>query len=743
MGETTEIDRRQFLLGVAGGTAGLSIGCAHAADIPAALPRAGAFDPWLRIGADDTVTVIVSQSEMGQGITTSLAMLVAEELGCDWATIKVEMSPADPAYRNIFVVKEMLTGGAAHLEEGSFLDTVLTKIAGAAGQQVTGGSTSIRGHFTLLRRTGASAREMLIAAAAEQWQVPPGECAAAQGRISHAKSGRSASFGSLADRASRMPAPQSLRLKEPSQWTILGKPTPRLDTPAKTDGSAVFGTDVRLPGMLHGVIRQAPVFGAKLQRVEADKALALPGVKAVVPLDAAVVVVAETTWQAMKALDALPITWNDGAGATFSSKAYSADLVKSLSAKGDKAEAKGELEAAFGSAVKTVEADYEVPFLAHATLEPMNCTARVSKDSVEIWAPTQAQETALWAAADAAGVSRSKVRVHTTFLGGGFGRRAEFDFVAPTVKAAMAAGKPVQLLWTREEDMRHDFYRPAAASRLRAALDRNGMPSAWHQKIATSSIMKRVFPPTTWLDVDQTMVEGATRMPYAIPHRRIEAIVKDSPVPVGFWRSVGHSFTAFMKECFVDELAAAAGKDPLDYRRALLANDARALAVLNLAAEKAGWGKPLGPRQGRGVALHASFGSIVAEIAEVEVASDGTVRALRVTCAVDCGTVINPSTVVAQIQGGVVFGLAAALAGRIDIEGGKVVQGNFDDYEMPRLADVPPIDVHIVPSRAAPGGIGEPATPPIAPAVVNAVAMATGKRVRALPLSDRKALLKA
>jgi len=742
MTKELNIDRRQFLLGVAGGAAGLTLGCAQAANIPATLPREGAFDAWLRIGADDAVTVLISQSEMGQGVTTSLAMLVAEELGCDWSRIKVEMAPADPTYRNIFVVKEMLTGGA-HLEEGSFLDTMLGKIAAIAGQQVTGGSTSVRGHFTLLRRTGASAREMLIAAAAAEWQVPAEECRAAQGRILDAKSGRNASFGSLAPRAAEQAPPKSIRLKEPKDWIILGKPTPRLDTPAKTDGSAVFGVDVRLPGMLYGVIRQAPVFGAKLQRVDGAKVQGMPGVKAVVPLEAAVVVVADTTWQAMKALEALPITWNDGAGASFSSKAYAAELVKSLSGKGDKAEAKGELEAAFGSAVKTVEADYEVPFLAHATLEPMNCTARVTKDLVEIWAPTQAQETALWAAADAAGISRSKVRVHTTFLGGGFGRRAEFDFVAPAVKAAMAVGRPVQLLWTREEDMRHDFYRPAAAARIRAALDRNGMPSAWHQKIATSSIMKRVFPPTTWLDVDQTMIEGATRMPYAIPHRRIEAIVKDSPVPVGFWRSVGHSYTAFTKECFLDELAAAAAKDPLEYRRALLANDPRSRAVLDLAADKAGWGRPMGRRQGRGLALHASFGSIIAEVAEVEVANDGAVRITRVVCAVDCGTVINPSTVVAQMESGIVFGLNAALYGRIDVEAGKVVQGNFDDYEMLRAAEAPPIEVHIVPSRAAPGGVGEPSTPPIAPAVVNAVAMATGKRIRALPLSDRKAVLRA
>jgi isoquinoline 1-oxidoreductase beta subunit len=737
-----KVDRRQFLLGLAGGSAGLMIGCAHAADLPAGVPRAGAFDAWLRIGSDDSVTVLVSQSEMGQGVTTSLPMLVAEELGCDWSRIKVEMAPADPLYRNVFVVKEMLTGGA-HLEEGSLIDKVLTKVAAVAGQQVTGGSTSIRGHFTRLRRTGASARELLIAAAATEWQVSPGDCVARDGKVLHPASARSASFGSLAERAAALKPPEEIRLKSPKDWSLLGKPTKRLDSAIKTDGRAIFGTDVRLPDMLHGVIQLSPVFGGKLQRADADKVRGMPGVKAVVPLEAAVVVVADTTWQAMAAMAALPVAWNDGDGARFSSKAYATDLLRSLSAKGDKAEAKGEIDPAFAAAAKTVEADYEVPFLAHATLEPMNCTARVGKDLVEIWAPTQAQETALWAAADAAGVSRSKVRVHTTYLGGGFGRRAEFDFVAPTVKAAAAVGRPVQLLWPRDEDMRHDFYRPAAASRIRAGLDKAGMPTAWHQKIASASIMKRVFPPTTWLDVDQTLVEGAVRMPYAIPHRRIEAIVKDCPVPVGFWRSVGHSYTAFMKECFVDELAAAAGKDPLAYRLAMLAGDPRSRAVLSLAAEKADWGKPLPPRQGRGLALHASFGAIVAEVAEVSVAADGSVEVKRVVCAVDCGIVINPSTVVAQMQSGVVFGLTAALDGRIDVIGGRVVQGNFDDYPMLRLGETPPIEVHILPSTAAPGGVGEPSTPPIAPAVVNAVAAATGKRVRALPLADRKDLLKA
>jgi isoquinoline 1-oxidoreductase beta subunit len=741
MTATTILDRRQFILGLASGSAGLTIGCAHAADLPVGAPRAGAFDAWLRIGSDDSVTILVSQSEMGQGVTTSLPMLVAEELGCDWSRIKVEMAPADPLYRNVFVVKEMLTGGA-HLEEDSFADRVLTKVAAVAGQQVTGGSTSIRGHFTRLRRSGAGAREMLIAAAAAEWRVPPGGCVAREGKIHHAASGKTATFGSLAERAATLEPPKMLRLKAPKDWTILGKPTKRLDAAVKSDGRAVFGTDVRLPDMLHGVISMSPVFGGKLQRVDADKAASMPGVKAVVRLESAVVVVADTTWQAMTAMAALPIAWSDGAGGRFSSASYAAELLKSLNGKGDKAEAKGEIDPAFASAAKTVEADYQVPFLAHATLEPMNCTARVGKDLVEIWAPTQAQETALWSAADAAGVSRAKVRVHTTYLGGGFGRRAEFDFVAPTVKAAMAVGRPVQLLWPREEDMRHDFYRPAAASRIRAGLDKNGMPTAWHQKIACSSIMKRVFPPTTWLDVDQTIVEGATRMPYAVPHRRIEAIVKDCPVPVGFWRSVGHSFTAFMKECFIDELAAAAGKDPLAYRRALLANDARTLQVLNLAAEKAGWGTPLPARQGRGLALHASFGSIVAEVAEVAVGTDGTVEVGRVVCAVDCGTTINPSTVVAQMESGIVFGLTAALAGRIDIVDGRAVQGNFDDYPMLRLGETPSIEVHIVPSTAAPGGAGEPSTPPIAPAVVNAVAAATGKRIRSLPLADRQDLLK-
>ena len=743
MTDRLQFDRRQFLAGSAAGALVLGLQlptgnrAARAAVSSAATGEGAAFNAWLRIGADDTITILVGQSEMGQGIYTALPMLLAEELECDWSKVTVAAAPAAPPYRNIYLVKEMLSNGHADPEpgfSGGVKDWLYGTMAGLFGQQVTGGSTSVRGAFEPLRRAGAQARQMLIAAAAAEWAVPAGDCSAKDGRISHAKSGKSATYGALAAAAAKLEPPKDPALKPHAAWRLLGKPLPRLDIPSKVNGTATFGIDIRLPGMLFAMMRSAPVFGGKVASFDAAKVTGMAGVKAVVPVANGVAVVADNSWRARQALEALPVTWNEGPDAGLDTAKIKALFTAALTETGSKAFHLGDAEPALAGAAKRLEAEYAVPFLAHATMEPMNCTAWVKADGVEVWAPTQAQEGAQDIAAKVAGVGKDKVQIHTTFLGGGFGRRAEVDLVEQAVTIAKAVGQPVQLLWSREEDMRHDFYRPAALGHLRAGLDGNGMPVAWTHKIVSPSIMTRVFPAVTWMGPDATSIEGAANLPYAIAHQQIDYVMKNTAVPVGFWRSVGHSQNAFITECFLDEVAAAGAKDPVALRRALLDGQPRFLAVLELAAAKSGWGSPLPPRHGRGVAIHQSFGSIVAEVAEVEVKPDGAILVHRVTCAVDCGTVINPDTVEAQVQGSVVFGLTAALHGRITIDKGRVSEGNFDTYEMVRLAGMPKIAVHVVPSQALPGGVGEIGVPPIAPALVNAIFAATGKRVRSLPL---------
>ncbi|HYM31484.1 MAG TPA: xanthine dehydrogenase family protein molybdopterin-binding subunit [Candidatus Cybelea sp.] len=733
------LDRRQVLTGAAAGALVLGFSLTRGAREAAAQGAAagdGKLNAWLRIGSDDSVTILVGQSEMGQGVYTSLPMLVAEELECDWSKIKVEPASGDDAYRNVYAVRDMLTAG--HGEELSGVKGwAYGGMAKMFSEQLTGGSTSIRGHFDRLREAGAAAREMLRAAAAKQWSVPLGECEARDGQVSHTKSNRVATYGALAAAAAAIEPPKNVLLKPPSAWRLIGKPVTRLDLPAKVTGRAGFGIDARPPGMLFAAMRNCPVFGGKLKSYDAAKVEKMPGVKAVVALDDAVAVVADNSWRARQAAEALPVVWDEGEAARTGTDDLFAQFKAALSEAGEKAYAVGDADATMAAAPKMIAAEYRVPFLAHATMEPMNCTAHVTADGVEIWAATQVQTRAVKQAAEAAGVSESKVKLHTTMLGGGFGRRAEFDTIGPAVRVSKAVGKPVQLLWSREEDMRHDFYRPGAVGRLEAGIGADGMPVAWRHRIASPSIMTRVFKPVTWMGPDQTSVEGAIEMPYGIKNQRIDYVTRNTPVPVGFWRSVGNSQNAYIKECFLDEVAAAGGKDPLELRRALLADAPRHRAVLDLAAEKAGWGTPLPKGRGRGVALHRSFGSIVAEIADVEVGAGGVVKVLRVVCAVDCGTVVNPDTVVAQMQGGIVFGLTAALYGSIGVDKGRVVEGNFDTYRMVRLAETPAIEVYIVPSETAPGGVGEPSVPPIAPAVVNAIFAATGKRLRSLPIAGQ------
>lgn len=740
---TVKLDRRAVLKLGAGTAAGLVLGFhlplgTRAQEVGETGTQGNGFGPflnaWLRISTDETVTLVIDRSEMGQGVYTSLPMLLAEELGCEWHRIRVVAAPADPVYRNLFLVHELLTRGQ---ELGETADWLVRRLGRVVGQQVTGGSSSVRGAFRPLRRAGAAAREMLVTTAAKRLGVPPEECTVEKGEVRHPPSGRQLTFGALAAEAALLEPPRRPQLKANAEWRIIGKSVPRLDLPAKVDGSAIFGIDVRLPDMLFAAVAMPPVFGGKLKHFDREAALKRRGVTAVVPLPDGIAVVADNTWRAQAALAELPPEWEDGPNAALSTEVIETSLRAGLTESGRTAEAVGDVAGALAAAPRRVTADYELPYLAHATMEPMNATARINGDGVDIWIPTQVQEAVQKAAAEAAGVSASKVRVHTTYLGGGFGRRLEADLAAQAVHVAKAVGRPVQVVWSREEDTSHDFYRPATAARLEGALDAEGRVIAWQQVNACPSIMARVFPAATWLEVDHTAVEGATRMAYAIPNRRIAHVQRDFPVPVGFWRSVGHSQNAFFKECFIDELAAAAGQDPLAFRRTLLGEAPRDLAVLELAAAKAGWGEPLPAGRGRGLALHSCFGSTVAEVAEVTVSSDG-VKVDRVVAAIDCGIVINPDILRAQVEGAIAFALSAALYGRISIEGGRVVERHFDDYPVVRLKEMPDVEVHVVASEEPPGGAGEPAVPPLAPAVANAIFAAAGKRLRRLPIAGQK-----
>jgi isoquinoline 1-oxidoreductase subunit beta len=709
---TIKVDRREFLKGAAAGATGLVIGFylpnrmeARAAAAAEALPFAP--NAWIRIGTDDTVTLMIDKSEMGQGVVTSLSMLIAEELECDWKKIRTVFAPAAKEYVNpIF------------------------------GIQGTGGSTSIRGMWTPLRKAGAQAREMLIAAAAQKWGVDRVACRVGNSQVIHTQTNKRLSYGSLAETAGQLPVPSEVTLKDPKQFRIVGKPMKRLDSADKTCGRAEFGIDVRLPGMLHSVVARCPVFGGKVASFNADKAKAVRGVKHVVQISSGVAVVADNTWSAMQGRDALVIKWEEGPNASLTSAAIGKMLEEGASKSGGAvARKEGDVTAGFASAAKKIEAVYRAPFLAHATMEPMNCTAHLRAGACDVWAPTQFQGVNQMTAAKIAALKPEQVNIHTTYLGGGFGRRAEQDFVMEAVEISKAVGVPVQVTWSREDDIQHDFYRPASYSRFEAGLDADGWPVAWSNRIACPSIMSRFFPGSVKNGLDESSVEGAADLPYAIPNILVDYQLTETGIPVGFWRSVGHSQNAFFSECFMDELAAASGKDPYEFRRRLLQKAPRHLGVLELAATKAGWGETLPAGRCRGIAVLSSFGSYVAEVAEVSVdKKSGEVRVHRVVCAVDCGRTVNPLTIEAQMQSGIVFGLTAALKGAITINKGRVEQGNFDDYQMLRMPEMPKIEVHIVPSDQPPSGIGEPGTPPIAPAVCNAIFAATRKRIRQLPV---------
>lgn len=702
-------DRRSFLkTGLAGAT-GLLVGLrlpesafAELAPVPA-----GGFAPnaWIRVAPDDTVTFIIDRSEMGQGVITSLSMLLAEELECDWKRVRWEFAPADKAYFNPLF-----------------------------GMQGTGGSMSLRGAWTPTLKAGAIARDMLVTAAAQQWGVDKALCHAENGMVVNTKTKARASYGSLAGAAAKLPVPAEVPLKDPNTFKLVGKPTRRLDTAIKTTGRAQFGIDVRLPGMLHAVVARCPVFGGKLAGFDATKAKAAQGVKAVVPISSGVAVIADNTWSAIQARELLDIKWDEGANAKLSSADITRMFADTMAAPGAEARKEGDAAAALASSPKKLEAVYEAPYLAHATMEPMNCTADVRSDRVDVWVPTQFQTMTEQSAVRISGLKPEQVHVHTTFLGCGFGRRAEQDFVVEALEASKAVGAPVQVTWTREDDMQHDFYRPGSYCRLSAGLDAEGWPVAFGARIASPSIMARFFGPGAIKNnLDNTSVEGVSDLPYDIPNVLVDYHLTEPGVPVGFWRSVGASQNGFFSESFVDEMAAATGKDPFEFRRKLLARKPRHLGVLELAATKAGWGTPLPAGRFRGIAMVEAFGTYVAEVAEISISS-GSLRVHRVVCAVDCGRIVNPATAEAQMQGAIVFGLSAALKGEITIEAGRVRQSNFDDYEVLRMNEMPTVEVHIVQSEAAPTGCGEPGVPPIAPAVCNAIFAATGKRIRRLPI---------
>ena len=714
MTETLKISRRSFVSSVAAMGGGLALGfrlpggfgAAEAAASPAEV------NAWVVIQPDDTVVIRVARSEMGQGITTSLPMLVAEELECDWSKVRAEFPTPDENVRR-------------HR---------------AWGEMSTGGSRSVRTSQEYLRKAGAAAREMLIAAAAAQWNVPATECGAAKSVITHKPSGRTLRFGEVAEAAAKLPPPAEPKLKDPKDWTLAGTPQKRLDTTDKVTGKPLFGIDVRVPDMLYAAIVQCPVFGGTPRSFDEGKIRGMKGVRRIVPLPNAVAVIADSWWQAKKAVDALPVTWDEGQNGAVSSAGI-AELLRGGLAAPEAAVVRksGDVDAALAKAVKRIEADYAAPFLSHATMEPQNCTAHVTSDKVEVWVPTQNGEGALAAAAEAAGIAPEKVVVHKTMLGGGFGRRgAVQDYVHQAVLVAKAAGQPVKLLWSREEDIRHDFYRPTAMARFTAGLDASGMPIAWRVRVTGPSIIANLFPQRLTGGVDQSFANGFTEeLAYDVANVEVSYAMRTTHVPVGFWRSVNHSQNGFFRESFVDEMAHAAGQDPYQFRRRLLSKDAVRLAVLDAAAQKAGWDKPAPQGVSRGIALMEAYGSLCAQVVEASLGDKGAVRVRRVVAAVDTGHVVNPAILRSQVESAIVYGLTAALYGAITIENGRVAQGNFDDYEMLRLAEMPVVETVLMPSGGFWGGGGEPGVPPLAPALCNAIFAATGKRIRALPLKDQ------
>jgi isoquinoline 1-oxidoreductase beta subunit len=673
---------------------------------------AGQFAPnaFIRIDHAGKTTLVMPQVEMGQGVYTAVAMILADELDADFAAVTLEHAPPN----------DKLYGNPTF------------------GIQVTGNSNSIRSFWKPLRVAGAAARAMLVAAAAGQWQVDPTTCSAANGKVTHGASGRVAAYGDLVDAAGSVPVPQNPPLKDPKDFALIGKPLKRLDTPNKTDGKVVYGIDAMLPGMKFATLMQCPVFGGKVAHVDDRAAKAVPGVQQIVALDDLVAVVGDHTWAAKKGLDALKVTWNEGANAKISSADIWDDLRAASKKDGVVAKSVGDIAKGLAQGER-VDGEYELPFLAHAPMEPLNCTVHVTSGACEVWTGTQVMTRCQSYAAQAAGLPLDKVTVHNHLLGGGFGRRLEADMVATAVRIAVHVDGPVKVMWFREEDIRHDIYRPVYRDTISAALSNGGIV-AWKYRITGSAVIARWLPPAFQNGIDIDAVDSAVDMPYDIPNLQVEFVRAEPPaVPTGFWRGVGPNNNVFAIECFIDELARKAGKDPVDFRRGMLGKNPRLKAALDLVAEKSGWGQPLPARTGRGVSIQPSFGSFVATVVEVEVDAKGEVHLRRVTSAVDTGIPVNPDTIAAQLQGGLIFGLTAALYGEVTIDKGRVQQSNFNDYRMLRIDQVPKIEVHVIKSGEDPGGIGETGVTAGPPALRNAIYAATGVALRRLPI-DRRAL---
>ena len=672
----------------------------------------GKFAPnaFIRIDHSGKTTLVMPQVEMGQGVYTALPMILAEELDADFSKVEVEHAPPN---------------------EKLYANPML-------GVQATGNSNSIRAFWKPLRQAGATTRAMLVQAAAERWQVNPASCTAANSVITHAASGRSLAYGDLVDAAAALAVPQDPPLKDPKDFTLIGKPLKRLDTPHKTDGSAIYGIDTMLPGMKFATLAACPVLGGKVAKVDDSAAKAVPGVRQIIVLDDLVAVVGDHMWAAKKGLDALTITWDEGPNSKISSADIWEDLRTASKKDGVVAKFVGDIAKGLAQGER-VDAEYEMPFLAHATMEPMNCTVHVTPGSCEVWIGTQVMTRVQEYAAKAAGLPIDKVKVYQHLLGGGFGRRLEPDMAESAVRIGKHVDGPLKVVWTREEDIQHDIYRPVYRDVISATLS-DGKIAAWKYRISGSSVMARWLPAGFQNGIDIDAVDSAVDMPYDIPNKHIEYVRAEPPaVRTGFWRGVGPNNNVFAVECFIDELARKAGKDPVEFRRSMLSGNPRLKAALDLVAEKSGWGQPLPARTGRGVCAQPSFGSFIATVVEAEVDEHGEVRLHRVTCAVDTGIAVNPDIIVAQLQGGLIFGLTAALFGEITLEKGRVQQSNFNDYRMLRIDEVPPIEVHVVKSGEEPGGIGETGATAGPPALRNAIYAATGVALRRLPI-DRAAL---
>lgn len=704
----TNLSRRSFLATSAAAGGGLVLGLSlPLGRSEAATAEDFAPNAFIRIGSDGQVVFTMPYVEMGQGTYTSIPMLIAEELDVSLKQVRLEHAlPNEKLYVNPLL-----------------------------GVQATGNSNAMRGAWKPLREAGAAARTMLVAAAAKRWGVDAKACRAQDGEVIHVPSGRTLKYGELATDAARMPAPAGVVLKSPEEFKLIGTPAKRLDTPAKVNGSAVYGIDARPPGVKIATLAQSPVSGGRVRSVDDTAAKSVKGVRQIVRLDDAVAVVADHMGAAKKGLEALKIEWDDGQNGALATSDIAKELEQATLGSGAVAQKIGDADKAIAGAATRLEAIYQVPFLAHATMEPMNCTVHYRKDECEIWLGTQAIARVQSFAAKAAGLPVEKVIVHNHLLDGGFGRRLEADVAVRAVEIAKQVDGPVKVIWTREEDIQHDVYRPYWFDRISAGLDEQGRPVAWKNHYAGSSVIARWLPPGFANGLDPDVTEGAIDLVYDFPNLHVEySRVEPKGIATGFWRSVGPSHNVFVTESFIDEMAATAKRDPVAYRRALLGKSPRAKAVLDLVAEKSGWGQPLPKGSGRGVSLQKVFGSHLAQVAEVEVAKDGSVRVRRIVCAMDCGTVVNPDTVQAQLQSGAIFGTTAALYGEVTLKNGRVEQTNFDTYQMIRMNEAPAIEVYTVKSSEPPGGMGETGTSCIVPAIANAIFAATGKRLRKMPV---------